>query len=225
MTIILMGKAASGKDTLQKQLISQGFERVVTATTRPPREREKDGVDYHFLSEDKFETMIGFDELVEYTKFNGTYYGCPKSSIDPDKDQCIILEPEGARNFINAFGRDKLFIVELQLDEKIRRMRAEHRGSFTPKWWRDRCASDDKRFDKEFVDNIVNYSLDLSSVMYRGISPKKTAKHIMEALNAYKCIDLYPDEQGIISVVNGEFQAGAVSREADKESEKDFLSF
>lgn len=51
MTIILMGKAASGKDTLQKELVNQGFERVVTATTRQPREGEQDGVDYHFFSE------------------------------------------------------------------------------------------------------------------------------------------------------------------------------
>lgn len=222
--VILMGKAASGKDTLQKELEKQGFERVVTITTRKPREGEQDGVDYHFLSRKEFESLMSYDGFVEHTNFNGTYYGCPKSSINFEKNQCIILEPDGAQKFIDTFGRDKLFIVELQLDESIRKMRAEGRGSFSEEWWHKRCESDDKRFDRELVDSLVNYTLDLNSVMYRGIgiTPEATAKHVIEALEAYKCIDLYPDEQGIISVVNGEFQAGAVERETKEEDRLPF---
>ena len=212
MTIILMGKAASGKDTLQKELISQGFERVVTATTRQPREGEQDGVDYHFFQNSDFESMIIRNELVEYTAFNKAYYGCPKTSIDFEKDQCIILEPKGAQNFVNVFGRDTFFIVDIQLDEEVRKLRAEGRGSFSEEWWRDRCANDNKRFDKDLIDSLANYTLDLNNIMYRGITPEDTAKHIIEAVNAYKCIDLYPNEQGIISVVNDKFQAGVVKR-------------
>ena len=217
MTIVIMGKAASGKDTLQKELVNQGFERVVTATTREPREGEQNGTDYHFMAKDKFETMIDFDELVEYTSFNDAYYGCPKSSIDFEKDQCIILEPEGAQNFINAFGRDKLFVVYLQLDENIRKLRAEGRGSFSEEWWRDRCASDDRRFDKELFDSLTNYTLDMNTAMDFGVSPEETAQELAEALKAYESMGVLPDKHCVIRWHEGEYRREDRIIESEKE--------
>jgi len=57
--IVLVGASASGKSTLQKAMIehSENLKKVVTYTTRPPRKGEKNGVDYHFVSEKKFQKL------------------------------------------------------------------------------------------------------------------------------------------------------------------------
>jgi len=56
--IILVGKAASGKDHLRKRFESRGFKYAVSYTTRPPREGEIDGKDYIFISEDESKVLI-----------------------------------------------------------------------------------------------------------------------------------------------------------------------
>ena len=57
--IILIGESAVGKDTLCTYLVdNNGYERIVTYTTRPPRDNEIDGVDYNFVSQEDFQEMI-----------------------------------------------------------------------------------------------------------------------------------------------------------------------
>ena len=200
MLVIFMGRSAVGKDTIQKELAENGIEKVVTATTRAMREGEQDGKDYHFMTNDEFDKLKEQDGFVEHTEFNGVQYGCPKSSIDPQKDQCIILEPEGVRNFINAFGRENLFIVVMELDESIRRARAEARGSFSEEAWYDRCASDDKRFDKETVNELANFHMNLN-LGNTSITTAMTLTYLTDALNAYKSADREAGEHYVVGAV------------------------
>lgn len=197
MLVILMGKSASGKDTLQKQLSADyDIERVVTATTRAMRDGEQDGVDYHFLTDQQFNELIEGGGFVEYTEFNGVKYGSPKSSFDFDKDQCIILEPEGVQNFVKEFGRKNTFVVYMDLSEKIRKMRSEGRGSFTEEKWQERVKNDNERFDEKTIEDLTNYRLDLTGRMQWGESPSRTAKDLIEVLTAYKeGVERNPDEK------------------------------
>ena len=73
--IILVGKAASGKDHLRKTLESRNFKYAISYTTRPPREGEVDGRDYFFINRAKAYEMIQSGEFFEYVMFNGWLYG------------------------------------------------------------------------------------------------------------------------------------------------------
>ena len=108
MAVVLFGKQGSGKTTIADILVSKhGFKKIVTYTTRPIRNGEVDGVDYHFISKDKFLELVEakfFLEFREYeTLVNGVsdiwYYGSPRWTID-DKQQTIILTPAAALSLL-----------------------------------------------------------------------------------------------------------------------------
>lgn len=185
MLTILMGKSAVGKDTVQNELMKNAdFERVVTATTRSMREGEQDGVDYHFMSDEQFKEDAANDKFIEHTEFNGVSYGSPKSSVDLEKDMCIILEPEGVQSFIDVFGKENLFVVSLELDDETRKERAIERGSFDEDKWNSRLQSDYERFDKETVDKLANYTVDV-----KYFDPEELCYDIVNALEEYEKAD------------------------------------
>lgn len=72
----------------------------VSATTRPPREGERDGVDYHFIQPDEFRDMIAADAFLEYAEYVGNFYGTPKMYVDDamarGKDVILDIERQGA---------------------------------------------------------------------------------------------------------------------------------
>src|SRR3954467_15936254 len=82
--IILAGPAGVGKSTLCDRLVREvpGFERVVTATTRPPRPNEVDGRDYHFLTETEFDLKLVSGNFLEWACVHRRYrYGTLKSAV------------------------------------------------------------------------------------------------------------------------------------------------
>lgn len=68
--IILVGRAASGKDFIRKKFETRGFRYAVSYTTRPPREGEIDGSDYIFITDEEAQRMISSGEFYEYVEFN-----------------------------------------------------------------------------------------------------------------------------------------------------------
>lgn len=100
--ITLTGISASGKSTLEKELIKRDdCVSLVTCTTRRMRPGEVDGTDYHFKTIEEFKSMIKNNKLVEYVGFNGNYYGLPFDSISqiPEgMNGILVIEPEGAKN-------------------------------------------------------------------------------------------------------------------------------
>jgi len=82
--LILAGPAGVGKSTLCDRLVATvpGFERVITATTRPPRPNEVSGRDYHFLTEAQFDARLAADEFLEWAWVHRKYrYGTLKSAV------------------------------------------------------------------------------------------------------------------------------------------------
>ena len=95
--VILCGKSGSGKDTIGRELEALGYKKAVTYTTRPMREGEREGIDYHFVSEEKFQEMIDAGLFAEHTTFNtvfGPYhYGSLKEDYLGADKTYIILNP------------------------------------------------------------------------------------------------------------------------------------
>lgn len=84
MLFIVSAPSGGGKSTILKALLDTDatLSYSVSATTRPPRETEVDGRDYHFLSIDRFEELVAQDAFYEYAQVHGNYYGTLKSEVD-----------------------------------------------------------------------------------------------------------------------------------------------
>lgn len=127
MLIVLVGKSASGKTTLEKY-ISENFryEKIVSHTTRPIRGDEVDGVDYHYVSEDVFNEMLRNNKLVEHATFNNWSYGISKKEIEDKKDAVVVVNPAGLRRLRKLNIPMSVFYV--MCDDKTRYKRSIDRG-------------------------------------------------------------------------------------------------
>ena len=146
--VILTGKSGAGKTTVAKLLEEEhGFKRAVTCTTRPPREGEIDGVDYHFLSQEQFDEMEEKGMFAE-SAHTGLYsYGSLKESYLED-DSVIVLDPDGVRHVQECRDKEgyRVLTVYLGGDNKLLKNRLIKRGDDSEKVSK-RLAEDDARFE------------------------------------------------------------------------------
>jgi guanylate kinase len=98
-----------GKDSVVKELKNRPgkFHFVITANTRAPRPEEVEGVDYFFVSKERFEAMIKGDELVEWAHVYGDYKGVPRAQIEgalaSGKDVLMRLDVQGAKKIKSLY--------------------------------------------------------------------------------------------------------------------------
>ena len=94
--IVLSAPSGAGKTTIARALVERNEDVVfsVSATTRPARDHEVDGVDYHFLSEQDFQAMIEADEFVEWAEVHGHLYGTSRKAVEEalDDGRFLILD-------------------------------------------------------------------------------------------------------------------------------------
>lgn len=104
---IVSGPSGSGKSTVLHEVFKNRDKMwfSVSATTRAPREGEKDGIDYFFVEKEKFLSMIERDELLEHAQFVGNFYGTPRGPIEEKLSQGIDvildIEVQGAAQVKN----------------------------------------------------------------------------------------------------------------------------
>jgi guanylate kinase len=133
LLIVISGFSGVGKDAALGRMKKAGlsFHYVVTATTRPKRPGEKDGVDYHFLSEDKFRQMIMTNQFLEWAKVYGNYYGVPKREIEKalkkGQDAIVKVDVQGAAT-IKQILPDAVFIFLMapSSEELANRLKQRH---------------------------------------------------------------------------------------------------
>lgn len=126
LVVVISGPSGVGKDTVVRRMEELGypFHFVVTATSRPRRDNEVDGRDYHFVTTAQFEEMIRNDELLEHAIVYGQYKGIPKAHIRralvSGKDVILRVDVQGAATvrrlipdavtiFLTAGSEEELF--------------------------------------------------------------------------------------------------------------------
>lgn len=97
--LILTGKTASGKDTVMAKLLFRlpDFKKVITTTSRAPRDGEKEGIDYHFISASDFRRKIEAGDFIEYVEYGGNLYGTEKAQITNNLDKNLIWRIDPSR--------------------------------------------------------------------------------------------------------------------------------
>tara|TARA_B100000768_G_scaffold78440_1_gene74550 strand:- start:75 stop:548 length:474 start_codon:yes stop_codon:yes gene_type:complete len=147
MKLILVGKAAAGKDFLKNRLVAKNFKPGISCTTRLPRHNEVDGVDYHFMTEDQFKETIDSGEMLEHMIFNNWYYGLTKEEFE--KADVMIMSKDGL-DVLPKDYRDRCMVIFLDPPRITRVERLEHRNDPNDSIVR-RMNTDDEQF-KGFLD-------------------------------------------------------------------------
>lgn len=131
LLIVISGLSGVGKDTVLRELKQRqlSFHFVVTATSRPPRADEREGVDYFFVSRKKFEAMIAGDELIEHAIVYNQYKGIPRSQIDnalrSGKDVVLRIDVQGAERIRQIYPSAVLiFLIPATRAEWINRLQS-----------------------------------------------------------------------------------------------------
>lgn len=125
-----------GKDTLVARMKERGHpcHYTVTATTRPQRAEERDGVDYHFVSEGKFQEMVEGGELLEWARVYGNLYGVPKEQVRQalarGQDVLVKVDIQGAATIKGLLPQAVfIFLAPPSLEELERRLKGRETES------------------------------------------------------------------------------------------------
>ena len=128
--IIITGPSVVGKGTVVKELLDRNKDiwLSISATTRNPRVGEKDGLNYYFISVERFKDMIDKKEFLEWAQFAGNYYGTPLSTVNEKIEKGFIvlleIEVEGAKQIKEKFPESlSIFLLPPSKEELEKRIR------------------------------------------------------------------------------------------------------
>lgn len=157
--IILVGKSCSGKDTVTKELIKMGYNKIVTCTTRPPRPGEVDGREYHFLDKMNFLTKIDCGSFAEYriyeTVSGAWYYGSLLEDYSKSHS-VIILTPDALEKVRNKINENVTVIYLDVSNREIKRRMLNRDVDKTESKRRYKADKKDFRHISKKVDYIVH---------------------------------------------------------------------
>jgi guanylate kinase len=171
--LAICGKSATGKDSLAKWLYKDLKDKyfcnlIVSDTTRPIRQNEKNLYDYNFISEEKFKMKILDEEYLEYSEFRGWYYGTPKDEIHQGIN-IGVFNAQGMENLL-AYRRKYIIVpIYLETTNPIIRLRRSHdrENKWKFQYFR-RLFSDWKNFFHIF-DILEKFKVAVILVNYPGV--------------------------------------------------------
>lgn len=177
---VLMGKSSTGKDTVYKRLreSSLEFKNVVIYTTRPMRQGETEGVEYHFVSEETRDNYCQTGKVIERRDYNTvygmwSYFTVDDGQIDVagDSKYLVIGTLESYEKFVDYYGKEIVVPIYIEVDDRTRIHRAIEREDMQeiPKYSEmcRRFLADEKDFSEELLvkcgidKRFANYDLDV----------------------------------------------------------------
>jgi len=172
---ILSAPAGTGKTTLA-QMLKTEFSCVITSisfTTRSPREGERDGVDYNFISKEAFRKKIDEGEFLEHVELYGDYYGSSRSWVEKKREEgyhvILVIDTQGALLLKGKIPFTSIFIAPPSMEELKRRLTGRHtedsRHIRRRLEWAEREMSMKQHYDYE----VVNDNLETAYQILRSI--------------------------------------------------------
>lgn len=163
---VISGPSGAGKGTVVGKLIESGdYALSVSATTRTPREGEKDGVNYHFKTRNEFEQMIDNGDFLEYAEYCSNYYGTPlpyvRQKLEEGKNVILEIEVQGAFQ-IKEKAPDAVLIFLAPPSMEVLEERLRGRGTESEEVIRTRLeqAKNEVKLVKDYDYIVVNNTVD-----------------------------------------------------------------
>ena len=168
--IVLVGESASGKSSIERELVALGFNKIVTYTTRPMRKEDVDGETYHFITEEQFNDMVEKNFFAEHASYNGWQYGTAKEDCTDDK--VVVLTPHGLRQLKKNIDL-KIISFYIKVPRRDRLIKILERGDDIEEAYR-RNLSDVGQFDgiEDEVDYVIRnegYKRSIVDMVYRVV--------------------------------------------------------
>lgn len=191
--LIFAAPSGAGKTTLARELGRRRFdvEFSVSATTRPARPGERDGIDYHFCSDEEFRSRITAGELLEWAEVHGQLYGTPQSNLVTAVDRrhflLLDIDVQGSRQ-VKSLVPEAVSIFVLPPDGEELAARLFGRGSEDPDRQRRRlkAAREEIRSASEFDYVVINDDVDRAvEAIERIIAAECLRPHRVESLDGY----------------------------------------
>jgi guanylate kinase len=184
LLIILSGLSGAGKDTILEGLRKSALPIYVSvsATTRGPRPGEKEGYDYYFVSKEKFQEMIDANQLLEWAKVYGNFYGRPKEPIrqalKEGKDVIVRIDVQGAATYKKLLPQAVMvFVCAVSLQELEKRLKKRKTESSEELELRLKTAEKEMDHLDMFDYVIVNRENEI----------EKTVADVQAIISAEKC--------------------------------------
>lgn len=177
LMLVLSSPSGAGKTTLSRKLLAgdDGITLSVSATTRPPRAGEVDGVDYSFVTPEQFAQMVDAGELLEWATVFGNRYGTPRAPVEAaltaGRDVLFDIDWQGTQQLREASAADvvSVFILPPGLEELERRLHTRAADSAEVIAGRMARARDEIGHWAEYDYVLVNEDVDTCLAHIRAI--------------------------------------------------------
>lgn len=212
LLIILSSPSGAGKSTLARRLMAwdDTLRFSVSATTRPPRPGERDGVEYYFRSREEFDSMVAAEEMLEHAEVFGNRYGTPKGPVEAavaeGRDTLFDIDWQGGQQIRrSALAKDvvSVFILPPSIAELEARLRKRAQDSDEVIASRMRKSRDEISHWAEYDYVLVNRDLDETEARLRTILEGERAR-----------ADRQPWLNDFVRALNAEYDARQKGEEA-----------
>ena len=160
---IITGPSGAGKTTVAQELLKRRptLQKVVTCTTRPMRDGEQDGRDYHFLTEETFKAHIDAGDMLEWARVYDTYYGSRKADaqqlIDAGTDVLFVIDVQGARTLSQEEPNAIVLFIDAESEQELtNRLQSRDGDTTTNLEERQAALQEERAYGASLKHRIIN---------------------------------------------------------------------